>query len=112
MAGENRYTPFGFANPTRKVLANLLLPRSELTVWERQTGGRTGDPHRDAAGAHIGYTNDVVEVVERFLYRPLRLPLLWLVRTAKRMQSGRLDAYLGYMLIALLAVLAVVAGFA
>ena len=112
VAGENQYTPFGFANPTRKVLANLLLTRSELTVLERATGGRTGDPHRDAAGAHIGYTNDVVEVVERFLYRPLRRPLLWLVRTAKRMQNGRLDAYLGYMLLALLAVLAVVAGLA
>lgn len=112
VAGENQYTPFGFANPTRKVLANLLLTRSELTVLERETGGRTDDPHRDAAGAHIGYTADVVEVVERFVYRPLRRPLLWLVRTAKRMQSGRLDAYLGYMLIALLAVLAVVAGLA
>lgn len=112
VTGENQYTPFGFANPTRKVLANLLLTRSELTVLERETGGRTGDPHRDAAGAHIGYTNDVVEVVERFLYRPLRRPLLLLVRTAKRMQNGRLDAYLGYMLIALLAVLAVVAGLA
>ncbi|MGH3844582.1 MAG: proton-conducting transporter membrane subunit [Pseudonocardiaceae bacterium] len=112
VAGENQYTPFGFANPTRKVLANLLLTRSELTVLERETGGRTGDPHRDAAGAHLGYTTDVVEVVERFLFRPLRRPLLLAVRTAKRLQNGRLDAYLGYMLIALLAVLAVVAGLA
>jgi hypothetical protein len=86
--------------------------RSELTVLERETGGRTDDPHRDAAGAHLGYTTDVVEVVERFLFRPLRRPLLATVRTAKRRQSGRLDAYLGYMLIAVLAVLAVVAGLA
>jgi hydrogenase-4 component B len=112
VAGESQYTPFGFANPTRKVLANLLLTRSELTILERETGGRTGDPHRDAAGAHLGYTSDVVEVVERFLFRPLRGPLLLAVRTAKRMQNGRLAAYLGYMLIALIAVLAVVAGFA
>ncbi|HEY3896388.1 MAG TPA: proton-conducting transporter membrane subunit, partial [Pseudonocardiaceae bacterium] len=112
VTGENQYTPFGFANPTRKVLANLLLTRSELTVLERETGGRTGDPHRDAAGAHLGYTSDVVEVVERFLFRPLRSPLLLAVRTAKRLQSGRLDAYLAYMLLALLAVLAVVAGLA
>ncbi|MGH3783962.1 MAG: proton-conducting transporter membrane subunit [Pseudonocardiaceae bacterium] len=110
VSGENQYTPFGFANPTRKVLANLLLTRSELTVLERETGGRTGDPHRDAAGAHLGYTSDVVEVVERFLFRPLRRPLLLAVRIAKRLQNGHLDAYLGYMLIALLAVLAVVAG--
>jgi hydrogenase-4 component B len=112
VTGENQYTPFGFANPTRKVLANLLLTRSELTILERQTGGRTGDPQRDAAGAHLGYTTDVVEVVERFLFRPLRRPLLLAVRTAKRLQNGRLDAYLSYMLLALLAVLAVVAGLA
>jgi hydrogenase-4 component B len=112
VAGDNQYTPFGFANPSRKVLANLLLTRSELTVLERETGGRTGDMHRDAAAAHLGYTTDVVEVVERFLFRPLRRPLLLAVRTAKRLQNGRLDAYLGYLLIAVLAVLAVVAGLA
>jgi hydrogenase-4 component B len=112
VAGENQYTPFAFANPTRKILATLLLTRSSLTVLEHQTGGHTSEAHRDAAGAHLGYTTDVVEVVERFLFRPLRRPLLLAVRTAKRLQNGRLDAYLGYMLIALLAVLAVVAGLA
>lgn len=113
VAGENQYTPFGFANPTRKVLASLLLTRSELTILERQTGGRpgrsTGEAHRNAAGVHLGYTTDVVEVVERFLFRPLRQPLLLAVRTTKRLQNGRLDAYLGYMLLAVLAVLALVA---
>lgn len=112
VAGENQYTPFGFANPSRKVLASLLLTRSELTVLERETGGRTDDPHRDASGAHLGYTTDVVEVVERFLFRPLRRPLLLAVRAAKKLQNGRLDAYLGYMLLAVLAVLAVVAALA
>jgi hydrogenase-4 component B len=34
------------------------------------------------------------------------------VRTAKRLQNGRLDAYLGYMLIAVPAMRAVVAGLA
>jgi hypothetical protein len=110
VTGENQYTPFGFANPTRKVLANLLLTRSELTNLERQTGGRTDDPHRDAAGAHLGYTTDVIEVVECFLFRPLRQPLLLAVRTAKKLQNGRLDAYLTYMLLALLALLAIVTG--
>lgn len=112
VAGEDQYTPFGFANPTRKVLANLLLTRAELTVLERQTGGRTDDPHRDAGGAHLGYTTDVVEVVERFIFRPLRQPLLFVVRSTKKLQNGRLDAYLGYMLIAVLAVLAIVAALA
>jgi formate hydrogenlyase subunit 3/multisubunit Na+/H+ antiporter MnhD subunit len=94
----------------RKVLANVLLTRSELVVLERETGGRTDDPHRDAAGAHLGYTADVVEVVEHYVFRPLGRVLLAAVSTARRMQNGRLDAYLAYMLIAVIAVLAVVAG--
>ncbi|WIV59137.1 proton-conducting transporter transmembrane domain-containing protein [Amycolatopsis nalaikhensis] len=108
VAGENQYKPFAFTNPTRKVLANILLTRAELRTVERQTGGRDDDPRRDAAGAHLGYTSDVVEAVERFLYRPLLRPLGSLVRTAKRLQNGRLDAYVGYMLIAFLTVLALV----
>ncbi|HEV7650965.1 MAG TPA: proton-conducting transporter membrane subunit [Actinophytocola sp.] len=108
VAGENQYTPFAFTNPTRKVLANVLLTRSELRTVERQTGGQDDDPRRDAGGAHLGYTSDVVEAVEQFLYRPLLRPLRTVVRGAKRMQSGRLDAYVAYMLIALLAVIALV----
>jgi hydrogenase-4 component B len=111
-AGTDRtmqYTSFGYANPMRKVLANLLLTRSELRRAELRTGGRVGDEASGAAGVHLGYTTDVVEVVERYLYRPLGRVLFAAVRAAKRLQSGRLDAYMGYMLLALLAVLAVVA---
>ncbi|GIL25438.1 proton-conducting transporter transmembrane domain-containing protein [Actinocatenispora comari] len=110
--GEDQYTPFGYAHPTRKVLANLLLTRNSLTTLERATGGRTGDRRRGPAGAHLGYTTDVVEVVERFVYRPLMRPVLALARYGRRLQSGRLDAYLTYMLIALVAVLAVVTAMA
>jgi hypothetical protein len=112
VAGESQYTPFGFANPTRKVLATVLLTRSELTVLERESGGRTDDPHHDPAGAHLGYTTDVVEVVEHYLLRPLIGPFLAIVTTAKKLQNGRLDAYLAYMLIAVVTVLAIVAGLA
>ncbi|MGH3630507.1 MAG: proton-conducting transporter membrane subunit, partial [Sciscionella sp.] len=108
VAGENQYTPFAFANPTRKVLANVLLTRSELRTVEIETGGQVDEVHRDAAGAHLGYTSDVVELVERYLYQPLLKPFMAIVRAAKRMQNGRLDAYVGYMLIAFIAVLAVV----
>ena len=57
-------------------------------------------------------TSDVIEVVEQYLYRPLLRPLAAAGRTARRLQSGRLDAYLAYMLIALVAVLAVVTALA
>jgi hydrogenase-4 component B len=107
--GADQYTPFGYSHPTRKILAALLLTRNELRQVETVTGGQPGDETRGAAGIHLGYTTDVVEVVEHYLYRPLRAPMLWAARAAKRLQSGRLDAYLAYMLIALVAVLALVA---
>jgi hypothetical protein len=43
------------------------------------------------------------------LYRPLRVAALRVSRFAKRLQSGKLNAYIAYMLIALLAALAAVA---
>ncbi|NES17006.1 MULTISPECIES: proton-conducting transporter membrane subunit [Micromonospora] len=107
--GADQYTPFGYSHPTRKILAALLLTRNELAEVEAATGGRAGDETRGAAGSHLGYATDIVEVVEEYLYRPLRRPTMIAVRLVKRLQSGRLDAYLAYMLIALVAVLAVVA---
>ncbi len=108
--GSVGYTSFGYANPMRKVLANLLLTRGELRREEARTGGQVGGEDQGAAGVRLGYTVDVVEVVGHYMYRPLGGMLLAVVRAAKRLQSGRLDAYLAYMLIALVAVLAVVAG--
>ncbi|MHB1472802.1 MAG: proton-conducting transporter transmembrane domain-containing protein [Dermatophilaceae bacterium] len=105
--GADEYTAFGYANPTRKVLANLLMTRTELRTLERQTGGRVGDERAGAAGAHLGYTTDVVEVTETYLYRPIVKPLRALVVAVRRLQSGRLDAYLFYMLLALVAVITV-----
>jgi hydrogenase-4 component B len=102
VSGQASYTAFGFANPTRRVLAGVLHTRAEV----RRIDDR---PEEQVAGAaHVGYSSDVIEVVEEYLYRPVLRPFLLLVRLAQRLQSGRLDAYLAYMLIALVAVLAVV----
>jgi len=111
IAGGKGYTSFGYANPIRKVLAALLLTRHELREEEERTGGQVGDG-RGVRAARLGYTVDVVDVVERYLYRPM-VPVFWaLVHAAKRLQSGRLDAYMAYMLIALLAIVAVVTSLA
>jgi hydrogenase-4 component B len=113
VTGSARYTAFGFANPTRRVLATVLHTRTEVRRFT--PGGSVsaaepadGDGQNGPAAPHIGYESDVIEVVEQYLYRPLLGPLLALGRAARRLQSGRLDAYLAYMLIALVAVLAVV----
>jgi hypothetical protein len=101
--GDDSYTAFGFANPTRKVLAAVLHTKAEVSPIA---------PTDDEEGAHLGYTSDVIEVVEQYLYRPLLRPLAAIVRAARRLQSGRLDAYLAYMLIALVALIAVVSALA
>jgi hydrogenase-4 component B len=101
--GADCYTATGFANPTRRVLAAVLHTQSEV---------RALSPAPGASGARLGYTSDVVEVVETYVYRPVLRPVMALVRAAKRLQSGRLDAYLAYMLIALVALLALVTALA
>lgn len=146
---QTQYTSFAYANPMRKVLANVLRTKSELrmTTMPATSGGEplpafsTGrgvgavrvpdsgqegadPPDRDpsisepgTASAErsrptLGYRIDVVEVVEQSLYRPLFTVLYAVVAKAKRLQSGRLDAYMAYMLIAVVAALAVVASLA
>lgn len=109
VSGHDSYTAFGFANPARRVLATVLHTRAEVT---RLDGDRDGEDsgRQAAAAAHVEYSSDVIEVIEQYLYRPLRRPFALLVAAAQRLQSGHLDAYLAYMLIALIAVLAVVTG--
>ncbi|MGD0604389.1 MAG: proton-conducting transporter membrane subunit [Streptosporangiaceae bacterium] len=117
--GAGSYTAFGYANPTRRVLAGLLHTRAELREVMMAEDGRddgSGAPDRgdlspDAA-AHLRYASDVIEVVETYLYRPALGLFMAVVTAAKRLQSGRLDAYLLYMLIALVAVIAVVTALA
>lgn len=111
--GEDCYTSFGYANPTRRVLANILFTRTALQrLHEQQPQRDTGYPGLRAPDATLGYTSDVVEVVDTYLYQPLRRPLRAVVGAAKRLQSGRLDAYIAYMLIALVGVIALVVAMA
>ena len=118
--GADSYTAFGYANPTRRVLAGVLDTRSEVRQIMLAENGRddgTGvpdrpDPEETGQAAHLQYASDVIEVVEAYLYRPAYLAFMSVVVVAKRLQSGRLDAYLAYMLIALIAIIAVVTALA
>lgn len=102
VTGADEYTPFGYANPTRHVLANVLLPHTEVRRLDKG-GGDKSEP-----GAELAYRADVVEVTEAYFYRPLRAVVSRAVTLALRLQSGRLDAYLLYMLLAVVAVIALV----
>jgi hydrogenase-4 component B len=117
--GADSYTAFGYANPTRRVLAGVLHTRAELRqvmMEENSSDDGSGSPDRpDAdpdAAAHLRYASDVIEVVETYLYRPALGFFMAVVTAAKRLQSGRLDAYLLYMLMALVAIIAVVTALA
>ena len=118
--GADSYTAFGYANPTRRVLAGVLHTRAELRevmMEDDVSDDGSGPPDRadpgwEEAAAHLRYASDVMEVVETYMYRPAFGSFMAIVTAAKRLQSGRLDAYLLYMLIALLAIIAVVTALA
>jgi hydrogenase-4 component B len=118
--GADSYTAFGYANPTRRVLAGVLDTRSEVREIMMEENGRDDgagapdrpDPEESGQTAHLQYASDVIEVVEAYLYRPVFRMFMSVVVVAKRLQSGRLDAYLLYMLIALVAIIAVVTALA
>ncbi|MHB1597437.1 MAG: proton-conducting transporter transmembrane domain-containing protein [Acidimicrobiales bacterium] len=101
--GPSSYSAFGFANPLRHVLANVLGTRRESMSL--------GSAADDARGrGRVQHTTRVVEPVEAYLYAPLRRGALSLAELVKRLQSGRLEAYVAYMLFALVVALAITAG--
>jgi len=108
--GADSYTAFGYAYPTRRVLASVLHTRADVEEVVPAGDGAPGDGEEPVP--HLRYASDVVEVVETWLYRPAARMFGAVVAVARRLQSGRLDAYLLYMLIALVAVIAVVTAFA
>ena len=62
VAGADSYTAFGYANPTRRVLASVLHTQAEVVEVEADGDGDQVP--------HLRYASDVVEVVETWLYRP------------------------------------------
>jgi hypothetical protein len=106
VAGPDRYSAFGYANVLRHVLGNVLGASHVAEVVEPPG---PDSPKEPADSAQLQVTMSVVEPAEAYLFRPAAMAWLSLARIAKRVQSGRLDAYIAYMLLALLAVLATVA---
>jgi hydrogenase-4 component B len=102
--GPVAYSAFGFANPLRHVLGNVLGTRRAVYLTDPDGQGGLSQE-----GIYVESRTTVVEPVETYLYRPVRLAVLQVARVAKRLQSGRLNAYVAYMLLALLAALALTA---
>lgn len=103
VSGADRYSSFGYANVLRHVLGNILGTRREVVPIREVVGSTLPE------ASHVEVRSIVVEPVEAYLYQPAHRAFLRLSSLAKRLQSGHLDAYVSYMLIALIVVLAVVA---
>jgi formate hydrogenlyase subunit 3/multisubunit Na+/H+ antiporter MnhD subunit len=90
-----QYRPSSYSNPMRVILRAPLGYRSRLLEDEGGTGGAVLETR-------------VVHAVDALLYRPLARVALAVALRVRALQSGRLSAYLLYMLIALLVALSLI----
>jgi hypothetical protein len=88
-----RWTSAGFTKPLRLVLEALLRPGREIAVIRKGSVVQS-----------ISYRGHVPHLIEERLYRPAARTSLVLAAHGRRLQSGRLGAYIAY-LIALVLVL-------
>jgi len=92
-----QYRPSAYSNPMRVVLRGLLGYRTRLV--------QTDD---DESGPRFVLENGVVLAIDRFVYAPLAGAALRVAACVRSLQSGRLSAYLLYVLIALIGALSLV----
>jgi hypothetical protein len=93
-----QYRPSAYSNPMRVILRGPLGYRTRL-VAAAATGDATGQLTLDTR---------VVLAVDRFLYAPATTLALRIAERVRAFQSGRLSAYLLYMLVALIIALSLV----
>ena len=89
-----QYRPSAYSNPMRVVLRGLLGYRTRLV--------QTDD---DESGPRFVLENGVVLAIDRFVYAPLAGAALHVAACVRSLQSGRLSAYLLYVLIDLIGAL-------
>jgi hydrogenase-4 component B len=92
-----QYRPSAYSNPMRVILRGPLGYRTRLT--------RSGS---DDAEERLVLSRSVVLAVDRYIYRPLTELVLAAAAQSRRLQSGRLSAYLLYMLVSLALALALI----
>jgi hydrogenase-4 component B len=92
-----QYRPSAYSNPMRVILRGPLGYRTRLV--------RTGADESDES---FVVENGVVLAIDRFVYAPLTRLAVGVAARVRSLQSGRLSAYLLYMLIALIGALSLV----
>ena len=91
------YTSTSFAEPLRRVFAELYRPTKEVTI----------DFHPDSKYfvQSIEYRADIRSWFEEFLYTPLLTAIQWVSLRVRRFQSGSLHGYVAYLFLALILML-------
>jgi hypothetical protein len=92
-----QYRPSAYSNPMRVILRGPLGYRTRVLVAK----GRN-------ATAELTLDTRVVLAIDRFLYTPATSLALGISKRVRALQSGRLSAYLLYMLVALILALTLV----
>ena len=89
------WTSAGFTKPLRLVLEPVLRPEREIAV--RTSGGVVQE---------VSYSGRVPHLIDERLYAPIVRSALGGARHARRLQSGRLGTYVGYLIALVLVLLA------
>ncbi|MEX2105914.1 MAG: proton-conducting transporter membrane subunit [Solirubrobacterales bacterium] len=88
------WTSAGFIKPLHLVLENVLRPRREITTAREHGLVRS-----------VTYRGEIPHLFDTLLYGPVRRAAMGGARVARRIQSGSVRAYAGYLLALLLALL-------
>ena len=88
------YTATAFAEPLRRVFAELYRPTKDLTI--------DFHPESKYFVQSIAFRTEIRSWFDEFLYEPLLAFVLRLSAWARRIQSGSLHDYMAYMFVALI----------
>jgi hydrogenase-4 component B len=92
-----QWTSAGFTKPLRLMLEVVLRPQREIAVHE--TAGVVQE---------VSYSGQVPHLIDDHLYRPVTRAALAAAVHARRLQSGRLGTYVGYLIALVVLLLAAV----
>jgi NADH:ubiquinone oxidoreductase subunit 5 (subunit L)/multisubunit Na+/H+ antiporter MnhA subunit len=96
-----QYRPSAYSNPMRVILRGPLGYRTRVI---RQNG----QPSEHGRLTQLTLDTKVVLAIDRFVYAPAGMLVLWAAKRMRLLQSGRLSVYLLYMLVALILALSLV----
>jgi hydrogenase-4 component B len=91
------YTATAFAEPLRRVFAEIYRPTKELTI--------DFHPESKYFVQSIEYRSEIRSWFEEYLYAPLVALVRWISLRVRRLQSGSLHGYLAYLFVVLIVML-------